>query len=141
MSKRYLSPYINFQGRAREAMEFYREVLGGELELRSLDERGLPRPAGPRDRITYARLEVDGALLIGSDGHPDYPPSLGDHIGIALGGGDEDRLAEIFTRLAEGGTVKMPLTEQPWGGRIGWLMDRFGINWMVSVEASGRGAS
>ncbi len=73
MSKIQSSPYINFQGRAREAMESYHKVLGGHLDLQTVNAQGVPRPAGPGDRISHARLEADGALIVASDGHPDYP--------------------------------------------------------------------
>src|SRR5581483_631821 len=72
MSQQHISPYINFRGRAREAMEFYQRVLGGDLHLHTLDEQGQPKPAGPGDRITHAVLEADGARIVGSDGHPQY---------------------------------------------------------------------
>ncbi len=135
MSHQYLSPYINFQGRAREAMEFYHKVLGGDLDLQTLNEQGVPKPAGPGDRITHSRLEADGALIItGSDGHPDYPATVGDNMGIAVGGTDKGRLTKIFSDLAEGGKVKMPLAEQSRGADVGWLTDKFGINWMVSID-------
>jgi len=55
VSKQYLSPYVNFQGRAREAMEFYQKVLGGTLDLQAADQTGTPKPAGPGDRIMHAR--------------------------------------------------------------------------------------
>ncbi len=132
MSKQYLSPYINFQGRAREAMEFYHQVLGGKLDLQTMNERGAPKPAGPGDRITHAQLEADGARIVASDGHPDYPAKVGDNMGIAVGGTDRDRLTKIFHDLSEGGQPKMPPTEQ--SGGVGWLTDKFGINWMVSIE-------
>jgi PhnB protein len=134
MSSQYLGPYINFGGRAREAMELYHRLLGGNLDLQTLDEQGAPKAAGPGDSIMYARLEAEGALIIGSDGHPDYPATVGDNLAIALGGTDRDRLTRAFDGLAEGGTIKMPLRPQPWGADVGWLMDRFGINWMVSIE-------
>jgi PhnB protein len=134
MSRQFLSPYINFQGRAREAMEFYRKVLGGSLDLQTLNEQGVRRPAGPGDRITYARLEADGARVIASDGHPDYPAKVGDNMAIALGGMDKDRLTKAFNDLAEGGKIKMPLAEQSGGADVGWLTDRFGINWMVGID-------
>lgn len=134
MSRQYLSPYINFQGRAREAMEFYHRVLGGNLDLQTMNEQGAPRPAGPGDRITHARLEADGARITASDGHPDYPAKVGDNMGIALGGTDKDRLTLVFAGLAEGGIIKMPLAEQPSGADVGWLTDQFGINWMVSID-------
>jgi PhnB protein len=129
MSQQYLSPCINFQGRAREAMEFYHKVLGGNLDLQTSNEQGALKPAGPGDRITHAQLEADGVRITASDGHPDYPAKVGDNIGIALGGTDKDRLTKIFNHLAEGGKMKMPPGEQ-----AGWLTDRFGINWTVSID-------
>jgi PhnB protein len=129
-----VGPYVNFQGRAREAMEFYHQVLGGTLDLRAVDEQGVARPAGPGDRISQARLEADGALIIASDGHPKYPAKVGEHMAIALGGTDRDRLTRIFNELAAGGRIKGPLTEQPWGATVGWLTDQFGMDWMVSIE-------
>jgi PhnB protein len=134
MSKLQLSPYVNFQGQAREAMEFYHQVLGGHLVLQTVNEQGVSKPAGPGDRIMYARLEADGALIIGSDGHPDYPATVGENIAIGLVGTDKDRLTIIFNSLAEGGKIKMPLTEQPWGNHVGWFADKFGINWMVTID-------
>lgn len=132
MSKQYVSPYINFQGRAREAMEFYHKVLGGTLDLQTMSAQGAPKPAGPGDRITHAKLDADGARIIASDGHPDFPAKVGDNMGIAVVGTDNDRMTKIFQGLAEGGQPKMPPTEK--SGGVGWLTDRFGINWMVSIE-------
>ena len=86
MSKIQLSAYVNFQGRAREALEFYHQALGGDLELLTVSENGASKPAGPRDRIVQARLEADGPLILASDGHPDYPAKVGDNMGIALSG-------------------------------------------------------
>jgi len=86
MSRRYLGPYVNFQGRAREGMEFYQRVLGGKLVLRTVNEQGVPKPAGPGDRITHAQLEADGALIMATDGHPDYPAKVGENLAVAVGG-------------------------------------------------------
>jgi PhnB protein len=134
MSKPQLGPYVNFQGRAREAMEFYHKVLGGKLDLQTLNERGVSKPAGPGESISHARLEADGVLIFASDGHPDYPAKVGDNMAIALGGTDKDRLTKIFNDLAEGGRIQMPLARQPWGADVGWLKDRFGINWTVHID-------
>lgn len=134
MNTLQVGPYINFQGRAREAMEFYHQALGGTLDLQTMGEQGVARPAGPGDRIAQARLEADGVLILGSDGHPSYPPTVGDNLAIALSGTDTDRLTTVFNALAEGGTIKGPLAEQPGGARVGYLLDRFGINWIVTIE-------
>jgi len=79
-----IAPYINFQGRAREAMELYHSILGGKLELYAADETGQTRPAQPGDRIQHARLAGDGFLLIGSDGHPKYPTTAGDNMAVGF---------------------------------------------------------
>lgn len=121
MSRQYLGTYINFQGRAREALEFYHKVLGGKLDL-----------GAPGDRITHARLEAEGAVIIATDGHPDYPAKVGENMGIAVGGTDKERLTKLYHHLAEGGMAKMPPTEK--SGGEGWLTDRFGINWAVRIE-------
>jgi PhnB protein len=135
MNQQYLAPYVNFQGRAREAMEFYQGVLGGELKLHTLDQQGQPKEAGPGDRVTYGRLEANGLVMIGSDGHPDYPPKVGENLAIAVGGTDRDRLTKVFEGLAaDGGHLKGQMSDQPWGATVGWLADKFGINWVVSIE-------
>jgi PhnB protein len=123
MSQQRLGPYINFQGRAREAMEFYQKVLGGKLDVQTAN-----------DRVGQARLEADGVLIVGSDGHPQYPPTVGDHMAIALSGTDKGRLTKIFNDLAAGGQMKGPLTAQAGGPEVGWLVDKFGISWMVSID-------
>lgn len=132
--KQQIGPYINFQGRAREAMELYHSILGGNLELFAVDEHGTPRPAQPGDRIQHARLAGDGFLVIGSDGHPAYPATTGDNLAIVLVGSDSAAMQTAFGKLAEGGEVKMPLTQGPWGGAAAWLKDRFGINWNLDLR-------
>jgi len=131
----HLAPYINFQGQAREAMEHYQKVLGGKLEMFASDERGQPKPAAQGDSIMYARLEAEGVVIVASDGNPKYPAKVGEHIGLSLRASDRARLTKAFDRLADGGQVKMPLTDQPWG-TSGWLTDRFGINWNIDIEKS-----
>src|SRR5215831_4880688 len=112
-------------------MEFYRVALGGTLDLQTMNEQGQSKPAGPQDRVTYARLEAEGAVIIASDGHPDYPAKVGNNMAIVLGGTDKVRLTRIFNTLAEGGRIQMPLTKQPWGADVGWLADKFGIIWTI----------
>jgi PhnB protein len=133
MGQLFLNPYVNFQGKAREAMQFYQQVLGGELVLLAFAPGEAPKPAGPDDKIMHARLESDGAVIMGSDGSPDYPPTVGDNIAVALGGYDREHLSKIFDQLGEGGIVKQPLTEEAWG-TFGWLQDKFGVNWMLNVS-------
>lgn len=71
--------------------------------------------------------------IVGNDGHPKFPPTVGDNMAIALNGTNKARLSKAFAALAEGGQLKGPLTKQPSGAEVGYLLDRFGINWVVSV--------
>jgi PhnB protein len=132
MNDRYTAPYINFQGRAREALEFYHAILGGKLSLYAFDAGGALKAAGPTDSIGYARLQAEGVRLYGSDGNPAYPATPGDTIAITLAGRDKDEMTKAFSALAAGGEIKMPLTEAPWG-TAGWLTDKFGITWNVDI--------
>ncbi len=74
------------------------------------------------------------AMIVGSDGHPSYPPTVGDNWGVALRGSDKDRISKIFAALGEGGQVNMPLTPQP-GDEFGWLKDKYCVSWTIAVIA------
>jgi PhnB protein len=132
MGKQYTAPYINFQGRAREAMELYHEILGGQLSLFAFDASGKVKSAGSSDAIGYARLEADGVRVFGSDGNPTHAATPGDTVAITLAGPDKAALTRAFEALADGGSIGMPLTEAPWG-TAGWVTDRFGITWNVDI--------
>jgi PhnB protein len=132
VSTAHTAPYINFQGRARQAFEMYHGIFGGQLSLYAFDASGNVKAAGDSDPIGYGRLVADAVRLYGSDGSPDYPVTPGDTIAITLAGPDRAVLTEAFSALADGGTVKMPLTEAPWG-TAGWLTDRFGITWNIEI--------
>lgn len=110
------------------------KVLGGSLDLQTMNEQGVAKPGRPGHRIDPARLEADGVAIVGSDGHPDYPATVGHNMGIALGGKDKESLTKIFNGLADGGRIQMPLTRQLSGIEVGWLKDRFGILWTVSID-------
>jgi PhnB protein len=132
MAKAYTAPYINFQGRAREAFEFCHRILGGQLSLFAFDPSAGLKKARPSDRIGYARLESDEVRIYGSDGNSAHPSTHGDNIAILLSGPDREHLTQAFHALAAGGTIGMPLTDAPCGA-AGWLSDRFGINWNVDL--------
>src|SRR5262245_38805529 len=132
MSDRYTAPYVNFQGRAREAFAFYHGILGGKLALFAFDDSGALKAAGPTDPIGYGRLQAEGVRLYGSDGNPAYPATPGDTIAITLAGPDQAEMTKAFNALAAGGTVGLPLTEAAWG-TAGWLTDKFGITWNIDV--------
>ena len=136
MSEIAANPYINFQGRTQEALNFYHEALSGELTLMTEDPNGPPKAAGPDDHIMHGSLASDGLLIMGSDGHLDYPAKAGDNVAIALSGSDHERLSDAFEKLSNGGQLKQPLKTESWGDSFGYFVDKFGINWMVNINVN-----
>jgi PhnB protein len=129
-----LNPYISFDGNAREAMEFYKQVLGGTLALNTFGEFG-EKDAPGADKIMHATLETDrGFTLMGADVPPGMEHRPGDNIAVSLSGDDADELRAYWARLSDGGTVSMPLEKQMWGDEFGMCVDRFGISWMVNIS-------
>jgi len=131
-----LAPYLNFDGNTREVMEFYRDLLGGELSVSTFAEFGAPVSDGYRDKIMHSTLEADGISFMASDAQEGRSPVVGNNISLSLAGGpaDADRLAAVFTGLADGGTTLVPLAESPWGATFGMLIDKFGIQWLVNIS-------
>ena len=130
-----LNPYIGFDGNARQAMEFYRDVFGGELALNTFGESGAAAP-GDEDKIMHAMLETSsGFTLMGSDAPSGMPRDEGSRIQISLSG-DDATLRDYFQKLSQGGSVTMPLEKQMWGDEFGMLVDPFGVQWMVNVSQS-----
>ena len=114
-------------------MEFYHEVLGGELEKQTFAESGMPAPEEQKDKIIHATLKHDSLSFMASDSQPDKPVTIGENISISIAGTDEKILTEYFNKLAEGGKIDMPLAKQFWGDTFGMLTDKFGIHWMVNI--------
>jgi PhnB protein len=129
-----LNPYISFRDNARQAMEFYRDVFGGDLSVNTFGESGAPEGTPAADKIMHAQLETDrGFTLMASDTPAEMPYEPGNNISISLSGDDADDLRGYWEKLSDGGTVTMPLEKQMWGDEFGMCQDRFGIPWMVNI--------
>ncbi|HSX14674.1 MAG TPA: VOC family protein [Candidatus Saccharimonadales bacterium] len=130
-----LEPYLFFNGRAKEAMEFYKSVFGGELSLQTHGE-AMGEKADPKmkDKIMHAKLESGDVTIMASDDVGDIPKESA-RISLSLTGSDEAKMRQIFDTLRSGGTVEHPLEKQFWGDTFGNLRDQFGISWMVDILA------
>ncbi|MBI5161400.1 MAG: VOC family protein [Micrococcales bacterium] len=131
-----LNPYLNFRGQAREAIEFYRSVFGGELTVSTFREFGMPVDAGVEDQVMHAQLETPGGFtLMCSDVPPSMEVTPGTNVQVSLSGGgsDAEALAGYWRALMAEGTETMPLAAAPWGARFGQGIDRFGIGWLVNI--------
>ena len=128
-----LNPYISFESNARQAMEYYRDVFGGELRMNTFGEFGQP-DSPDADKIMHAQLETDrGFTLMASDTPAGMQRNPGDTISISLSGDDADTLRGYWDKLSDGGTVTMPLEKQMWGDEFGMCVDPFGVPWMVDI--------
>jgi PhnB protein len=133
-----LNPYLSFQGNAREAVEFYQQVFGGELTLSTFGEYGMEGPTA--DQVMHAQLETPaGYTLMVSDTPPGMDHTQGTNITVSLSGDDSEELRGYFAKLSEGGTVVTPLEKQMWGDEYGACTDRFGIPWMVNISGGSAG--
>ena len=128
-----LNPYISFRDNARQALEFYRDVFGGDLTLNTFGEYGDPNEPGA-DNIMHGQLQADnGFTLMAADTPPGMELTPGGTITISLSGDDEKELSGYWDKLSEGGSVTMPFEKQMWGDLFGMCTDKFGVPWMVDV--------
>jgi PhnB protein len=136
-----LNPYLNFpDARAREAMEFYRSVLGGELTVMTFGDMGTEGPLA--DQVMHSQLQTPaGFTLMGADAPPEMVQvTFGDNVSVSVSGeaSDADEMRGWFAALSEGGQVAQPLTPAPWGDEFGMFVDRFGISWLVNIAGEGQ---
>jgi PhnB protein len=128
-----LNPYINFRDNARQAMEFYQSVFGGDLVLHTFGEYGSPDTPGA-DNIMHGMLETaKGFTLMASDAPPGMEHSSTGNITVSLSGDDADELRGYWQKLSAGGNVSVPLEKQMWGDEFGMCEDQFGVPWMVNI--------
>lgn len=132
-----LNPYLTFHGNAREAMEFYRGVLGGELTLSTYAEGGMGDDPATADRIMHGQLETEsGFTLMGGDAAPGVPtqPMSGVQISLSGDASTDGELSGYYDKLAEKGTIVEPLVTAPWGDKFGMVTDPYGVLWMVNIS-------
>ncbi|MDJ1371324.1 VOC family protein [Gulosibacter molinativorax] len=138
-------PYLTFDGKAREAMEFYHGIFGGELNVATYGEFGTPEDDPAHGWVMHAAITGGAITLAASDYDPRMTEDnaayvVGNHLSISLWGDDIDEGTTYFNALSEGGTVGMPFETQIWGDTYGQLTDKFNIEWSVNVGAAAQPA-
>jgi len=129
-----LNPYLNFNGNARQALQFYQSVFGGELNLNTFADFGA-KDSPDADRIMHGQLETDaGYTIMAADVTSDmeYHPVAG--CSVSLSGDDADTLHGYWDKLSAGGTTTMPMQKQSWGDEFGMCVDGFGVQWLVNIS-------
>ena len=133
-----LNPYLNFRGNARQAMEFYQSVFGGDLTVNTFAEYQLAEDPSENENLMHSQLETDaGFTLMGSD----VPASreLSPNGSISLSGDDEPLLRGYWDKLADGAQIVEPLAKAQWGDSFGMLVDKNGVFWLVNVTGQPQG--
>ena len=126
--------YLNFDGNARDAMQFYARCLQGELLLMPFSEANVDAPPEARDRTMHAKLTKGSCVLMASDIMPGMPFQRGNNFYICLNCESLEETERVFAALGEKGKVTMPLQDTFWGARFGLITDQFDVNWMFNFE-------
>ncbi len=134
-----IEPYLFFNGRCEEAIEFYKKALGAEVldddaltkKVRNRPRRGWCRPAR-RTRSCTVTMRIGDANIMASDGHCTGQTNF-QGFSLSLTAADETDAKRKFAALAEGGQVQMPLAKTFWSPCFGMVADRFGVPWMITV--------
>ena len=134
----HIEPYLFFEGRCAEAVEFYRDALGAEVTM-LMRYKDSPEPAPPgklppgsEDKVMHASLRIGDTTVMASDGFSSGRPSF-QGFSLSITVPDEARADKMFAALADRGQVQMPMGKTFWSPRFGMLTDRFGVGWMIGV--------
>jgi PhnB protein len=140
-----INPYINFNGNAEEAFNFYKSVFGGEFEkivrFKDMQSPEFPIAVNDANKIMHISLPIGGNTLLAND----VPESLGpvseneNRSKIAVYAETKEEADKIFNGLSEGGKVEMPMAESPWGTYFAMFRDKYGIEWTVEFAPNGDG--
>ena len=131
-----ISAYLNFNGNCRDAMTFYKDCLGGELMLQTVEGSPIEAqcPAGLKHQILHSSLTKNALILMGSDMVGPGGLKKGNNISLSLSCSSEEETKNYFSNLADGGRIVEDLKLQFWGAMFGVLTDKFGITWMLTCH-------
>lgn len=135
-----VQPYLFFNGRCEEAIEFYRRALGAEvMMLMRFKDSPDPVPSdavppGSENKIMHSCLRIGETAVMASDGRCQGRPDF-QGFSLSLNVASEAEAERLFAALADGGQVQMPLAKTFWSPRFGMVADRYGVSWMVNTEA------
>ncbi len=132
--------YLNFDGNAEEAFDFYKKVFGGEfssaVRFKDFPIEGVEVPKADENKMMHISLPLNESVLMASDSLEAFGQKLvqGNNVHISVHPDSKQEADRIFSALSEGGEVEMPIADQAWGDYYGSLKDKFGIQWMVNYS-------
>ena len=140
-----INPYINFNGNAEEAFNFYKSVFGGEfamiMRFKDMSNPEPPFSENEANKIMHIALPIGKNILMAND----VPESMGkvneneNRSKIAVSAESKDEADKIFSGLSAGGNIEMPIADSPWGSYFGMFRDKFGIEWMIDFDPKYKG--
>jgi PhnB protein len=131
----HLVPYLHFNGEAEEVLNYYKDAFDGEIiALNRYTDSPMQVNDDWKNKIIHARLKFGDNIIMISDSHNRQLANKEGNIQLSVEVDDENKINEVFNKLAEGGKVTMPLAKQFWGATFGMLQDKFGVNWMFNHE-------
>ena len=133
----HVQPYLFFDGRCEEAIDFYKEKLGAKVEMLMHYKDAPPSDQqnmtpGTENKVMHATLRIGDATILASDGHCQGKPTF-EGFSLCLNAANEAEANKLFDALADGGQVRMPMAKTFFSPGFGMLADRFGVGWMVMV--------
>lgn len=130
-----INPYISFDGECRDAMTFYHQCIGGELDMQMIEGSAIETQCPPemKHQILHSALTKDSLVLMASDLVPEKL-NKGNNITLNINCSSEDEINSLFAKLSTGGTIKDPLAVMFWGAMYGSFIDKFGIRWMLNYD-------
>lgn len=135
--KHQATPYLMFNGNAKEALEYYKGVFGGEIaEIQTYGEADYPTPPEADNRIMHARFKKDDLMLMVSDAFPGQSVDVGSNISLVLEFESDDEIRTVYSALIEKGSIYMELQDTFWGATYAKVKDAYGITWDLNYEKS-----
>ncbi|MCB0527497.1 MAG: VOC family protein [Saprospiraceae bacterium] len=132
-----LNVYLTFPGTCEEALNFYKDCLGGRIvSMQRFGESPVNAPDDYKQKVMHAVLESEGVLIMASDAMPDQPVTVGNNVHLSLDFSDAADQETVFNKLSTGGQVYMPLEKTFWGAVFGMLADKYGTSWLLNRDVS-----
>jgi PhnB protein len=131
------TPYLIFDGKAKEALEFYKNVFNGEVfEIQTFGEANFPTPPEADSRIMHAKFKKDELFLMISDNFPGQSVNVGNNISLTLEFESEDEIQNLYDLLSKDGSIFMELQDTFWGAKYAKVQDSFGVIWDLNHTIS-----
>jgi PhnB protein len=128
-------PYLNFNGNAKEALEFYTNALNGKVTQSStFGEGNMAQDESMKNKILHAVFESGELKFMVSDCPPGVSVNSGNQVSLSLNFTDAELIEATFAALADGGNITMPMQDTFWGARFGMTTDKFGVHWMFNHD-------